>query len=152
MIKLAAMMRALQLFLPVLFPSWRFFPEVGPSPRIEYALLSGPDDAAPTWMAFAPPPAALSFAQSLKSLFWNPARNASLFLVTCSEQFIGNDAQPALEHLTDYVRDGALRQNPTTTHEYFQFRLIAVFREEDEITRTEVYRSSVLPLKPVDTL
>ncbi len=140
------MMNALQLLMPVLFPSWRFFPEVGPSPRIEYMLLSRADDKQSAWAQFCPHPESLSFFQSAKGLLWNPERNRALFLVTCSEQFLANDSKPALEHLVALVRAGLMNEN-AVEHDYFQFRLMVIFREGDELEREEVYRSSVMPLK-----
>ncbi|MEO0398494.1 MAG: hypothetical protein AAF224_03620 [Pseudomonadota bacterium] len=130
--------------MPVLFPSWRFFPEVGPSPRIEYALLSPSDEKPSTWMLFQERPATLSFVQSLKSFFWNPAGNKYLFLVTCCEQFLANNSQPALEHLTAHVRTGVAEKSSAAAYDRFRFRLVLVFREGDAVEREEVYRSAIL--------
>ena len=139
-------MNALRLLLPVLFPSWRFFPEVGPSPRIEYALLGGAEDKPSAWAAFQPRPDTQSFIQFANSLFWNPTGNTYLFLVTCCEQFLANNSQPALDHLTAHVREGAIKKSRADTHDHFQFRLIVVFRDGEEVKREELYRSSVLSL------
>lgn len=73
------MRRLIQLFLPVLFPSWRFFQEIGPSPRIE-VRQSKNDHWVPLWTL----PAKLSPAQFLFRLMFNADWNRKLYLVsTC---------------------------------------------------------------------
>lgn len=78
------MIRAFRLLLPVLFPSWRFFAEVGPSPRIEWRRIEGPCHG--PWRPVFIWPERISGAAQIKRLFFNPAWNAQLYLVTCAEK------------------------------------------------------------------
>ena len=78
----------LRLLGPALAPSWRFFDSVGPSPRIEFARLGEAAAAPADWAEFRPRPAFVSLAQMLRRLFWNPARNESLFLTSCAERLL----------------------------------------------------------------
>ncbi|WP_341863517.1 hypothetical protein [Gymnodinialimonas sp. 57CJ19] len=75
-------MELLRLFLPVVFPSWRFFAEIGASPRIHFRTGDGP------WRDAMERPCALSIAQRLRRLFWNPGWNEALFLSALAERLL----------------------------------------------------------------
>jgi hypothetical protein len=75
--------------LPALLPSWRFFDAVGPSPRVDYALLAAheaPD--ATSWHEFRPRPARVTPAGMFLRLFWNPVGNETLYVVRCAERLL----------------------------------------------------------------
>lgn len=76
------MLRLVVLYVPVLFPSWRFFQEVGAGVRLEVSE----DDS--NWIAFAPLPKQFSPMHALFSLFYNPRWNEQLFAITCAERFL----------------------------------------------------------------
>lgn len=75
-------MDLLRLFLPVLFPSWRFFAEIGASPRIRFRVGQG------TWADAMARPAALSGVQRVRRLVWNPDWNEALFLSSLAERIL----------------------------------------------------------------
>ncbi len=77
----------LQLLLPVLFPSWRFFLEVGPSPRLEYRLACDEN-----WRSATHRPARLGLRETLKRLIWNPDWNESLYLLSFAERLVDDPA------------------------------------------------------------
>ena len=52
-----AMIRTLALLLPALIPSWRFFPHVTASPRVEFALLGSENEVPQHWQTVRPRPA-----------------------------------------------------------------------------------------------
>ncbi len=83
------MLRVLSLLLPALIPSWRFFKEVGPSPRIELRGAGG------IWQDLTPRTGQRSFAQVLLHLLWNPVWNEYLYLVTCSERLAADPSPEA---------------------------------------------------------
>jgi hypothetical protein len=89
------MLRALTLLLPALIPSWRFFKDVGPSPRIELRGAGG------IWQDLSPRLARRSFAQVLLHLLWNPIWNEYLYLVTCSERLVADSSAQAQAVFTD---------------------------------------------------
>ena len=79
-------MHFLRLLLPVLFPSWRFFKDVGPCSVLEYRVFraQGPSE----WYGAAPRPARLSVWDIVRRLFWNAQWNDHLFLVSCCDRLI----------------------------------------------------------------
>ncbi len=105
------MLKPFALLLPALIPSWNFFDVIGPSPRIEYALLAAPDDGAGDWREFRPRPERLSIPAMLGRLFWNPRWNESLFLVACAERLM---REPAAQSEDDGAisRDVAFVSDP----------------------------------------
>jgi len=114
----------LHLILPALIPSWRFFKSVQPSPRIEWAVLDG--DLAPgPWLALNARPDALSPLTFLKRLFWNPAWNDALFMVSCAERLIAQPTDHSVAEIQARVRTVAKDPNQT-----LQFRVLFVDRVE----------------------
>ena len=116
-------MRSLTLLLPALAPSWRFFPAVTPSPRIEFRALraDGPGDA--EWREFRPAPARVSVAAMLKRMLWNPERNEALFLVTCAERLLDGEIEFARGEIAGRI---ARRMPAPADAPLLQFRLILV--------------------------
>lgn len=92
------MLAGLRLLLPALMPSWRFFDAVTASPRLDFALLAGPDDEAPLWHAFRPRPPHLGFAAMARRMVWNPQWNEALFLVSLAERLVTTDDPHTASH------------------------------------------------------
>lgn len=150
---MSAILPTLRLLLPAILPSWRFFEEVAPSPRIEVALIRGPAGAADPadlrWREFRPRPARIGAGAMLRRLLWNPEWNETLFLVSTAERFIAEGEEHRRQELTDRLRfhlnnsaaaagAGALA---------FRFRLSIVAREGAAIERAVVYVSPPAPLR-----
>ncbi len=76
------MRRLIELYLPVLFPSWRFFAEIGAGPRVDVQVNGG------AWAPVSEPPSRETWADVVLRLFWNPRGNERLFLVTCAERIL----------------------------------------------------------------
>ncbi len=87
------MLRLVLLYLPALFPSWRFFMEVGPSPRVEYRVDGGP------WRAATGRPLRVGPGAMLRRLFWNPDWNETLFLVSCAERLVEEPTPHSVEEI-----------------------------------------------------
>lgn len=83
------------LLLPVLFPSWRFFKEVGPSPRVEVSLGGGP------WQEATGRPDTLGLGQMFRRLFYNADWNERLFLVSLSERLLSGEQPGAAALIED---------------------------------------------------
>lgn len=128
------MLRLLQLVLPALVPSWRFFKAVAPSPRVELRIEkpSGWSD----WAEARPRPTQVTPVTMAKRLFWNPAWNEALFLVSLSERaIVEDDPFPAAEIAARVgARLGAVR---------FQYRLVFVERQGGTLARAVAYESPV---------
>lgn len=82
---MAIRMELLRLYLPVLFPSWRFFAEVGASPRLIFFEDGFWHDGL-IW------PDRLGMSAHLFRLIWNADRNEALYLAALSERLV---AEPA---------------------------------------------------------
>lgn len=75
----------LNLLLPILFPSWRFFRNVGSSPRIEIGFVAIHDAIPQAWLPFRVLPKKIDFMVGVQRLFHNPMWNEALYINTCAE-------------------------------------------------------------------
>jgi hypothetical protein len=138
------MMHILKLFLPALFPSWRFFDVIGPSPRIEYALLSTRQSAPGPWQPFRPRPARLSFGSMLARIFWNPGWNESLFVATCAERLIQDPSDERFREILDRIRAELARSS--TDREvapFLKVRVVFVSRQGPGLREDVAFVSAV---------
>ena len=138
------MLQSLKLFLPALIPSWRFFETVEASPRIEFTQLETEDGKADDWQEFRPRPAHLSFFAMLKRLFWNPAWNESLFLVSCAERLMDNPTEHSRQEIIErIIAQLEQRSADVAAMPYVQFRLAFVSRSGEELEKNIGYLSPV---------
>ncbi|SLN50102.1 hypothetical protein AQS8620_02150 [Aquimixticola soesokkakensis] len=145
------------LLLPVLLPSWRFFKTVAPSPRIEVARFERGSDGAwvqvQDWQAFRPAPRRLSFGALVAQIFWNPDRNAQLYLVSCAERMIaaqeeGRRCARSFNEISARLSE-ALWQAPRTGRAplaAFRFRLIFIWRAGQELRHDVDFTSDLIAL------
>lgn len=137
------LIKILKLMLPALIPSWRFFDEIAPSPRVEFAVLQTPQADPSQWNEFRPRPDHLSGASMLKRLFWNPLWNESLFLVSCSERLIESGNPYYIQEIFKRIKND-LSKNPAGP--YVKFRLVFVHREGDELQKNILFVSPSMGL------
>ena len=124
----------LNLLIPALIPSWRFFDTIAPSPRIEFTCLQSPIDTPQDWHEFRPRPHSVSLAPIIKRLIWNPDWNESLFLVSCAERLMQNP--------TDHSRDEIFKRIARdVSAPYLQFRLVFIERDGAELRNHVTYLS-----------
>ncbi len=71
--------------LPILFPSWRFFSSIGPSPRIEVGFIADKNSEPLEWLPFRPLPKKINFTLGIQQLFHSPLWNERLYINTCAE-------------------------------------------------------------------
>lgn len=128
------MFRVILLLLPALIPSWRFFREIAPSPRIDYRLDGG------DWQRLCPSPPRISPFRLLLRLFWNPRRNEELYLVTLSERL----AESPTRHSIDEINRRTARLVGAPAGARLQFRLTFLERLGQEVVTDELYRSDPL--------
>lgn len=136
------MLHTARLLAPALIPSWRFFKEVAPSPRIEYAVMPDANRIPTEWTEARPRPAHLSFGAMLARMLWNPRWNETLFLVSCAERLVDAPTDHSVEEIRkrlarDLAADGVLR-----------FRLVFVRREGTRIVKSVEYQSPAFPPAP----
>jgi hypothetical protein len=82
-----------KLLLPILFPSWRFFSSIGPSPRIEVGLVTDINSEPQEWLPFRPLPKNIDITLGLQRLFHNPLWNERLYINTCAEYLFDGDSE-----------------------------------------------------------
>ncbi|MEN0038998.1 MAG: hypothetical protein AAGC78_18105 [Cellvibrio sp.] len=83
----------LRLILPVLFPSWRFFSSIGPSPRIEVGFASTAQLEPADWFPVFPLPEKISFTSGIVQLLHNPKWNDRLYINTCAEHLFESHSE-----------------------------------------------------------
>lgn len=136
------MLNALKLFLPALFPSWRFFDVIAPSPRIELSLIDHPEADCGVWRECRQRPAHIGLREFGKRFFWNPAWNESLYLATCAERLIRNPTDHSSREIRRRVRADVLAgHDGRLVPPYFRFRLVFVSRHEDRLRRVVAFVS-----------
>ncbi len=133
--------KTLSLLLPALIPSWRFFKTVEPSPRIEISLAQ--EGGWSDWAERRPRPAHVGFWAMLRRMFWNPAWNADLYLVSCAERMTAGYCAHSDAQIIAGVREALTGQGARL----FRYRLVFVLREEARMVMFIEYESPVLPLR-----
>lgn len=140
-----AMRKTLLLVLPVLFPSWRFFKSIEPSPRVEWTTVSAVNSPGALWHAFRPRPERLGILPLLLSVFWNPKRNQDLFFVSCAERI----QETPDEHSVAVIKRGIQFDTDQTRlespSEQLIFRLVFVRRKGTKLVRDVVFQSDAFP-------
>lgn len=141
----------LKLILPVIFPSWRFFSSIGPSPRIHYAFLQNENDEPQEWFEFRPRPGKVSFKESLCRLFHNPHWNETLYLNTCAERlFEGYSEMREQEIMTRILAAVTAKQIAVAADSsYLVYKISAVIREAQVITQPVTFVAKPVLLKGI---
>jgi hypothetical protein len=145
-------LQALKLLLPALIPSWNFFDVIAPSPRIEYALLASPA-AVGDWREFRPRPAQVSPLAMACRMFWNPAWNETLFLVSCAERLTSEPTDHSEDEIFKRIA-AELRPEETTDTPWLNFQLVFLSRpsqakQADVIEREVLYRPAPRKLSDI---
>lgn len=138
------LMRSALLLLPALIPSWRFFDEIAPSPRIDYRYLDASHEVASDWHPFQPPPDHLSLSDMFVRLFWNPQRNVSLYMISCAERVIQQDSTHAMQEITARIRSALTdKGNRPAAMPYLQWRLVFWSRDGEELQQHIAFLSDI---------
>ncbi|NPU91008.1 MAG: hypothetical protein HPY82_03775 [Gammaproteobacteria bacterium] len=135
----------LRYLLPALIPSWRFFDDVGPSPRVEYCLLAD-ENAEPEWQPFQPQPEHIPLTQLFRRLVWNPARNESLYLLSSCEKILERDSLQAQQVIAGRIALALRSGELPPQARWFRFRLLVVEREGEALVRHEHFVSPAFGL------
>lgn len=149
-----AILKLLKLLLPALFPSWRFFDVIGPSPRVELCLLDTPEEDSGAWRECRPRPARLGFRDRLTGFFWNARWNETLYLTNCAERFVQGQEEHASREIRRRLRGDLLRAEGGGSGggvpAFFRFRLVFISRDADKLRRDIAFVSP--PYQTVDPL
>lgn len=139
------MLKTIALILPVLFPSWRFFETVKPSPRVQWAMLKRGCTASPDWQEFRPRPAQVTLLQMLSRLFWNPAWNDALFVVSCAERIGQDPTDHSIREIQRRILYDTRRLHIDAPDMLLQFRLVFVHRAGTDLVQDVVFLSDPIP-------
>lgn len=127
----------LKLLLPVIFPSWRFFSSIGPSPRIHYAFLQNENDTPDAWQEFRPRPEKVSLKNGLWRLLHNPEWNETLYINTCAERLFEGYSemreQEIMRRILAAIKRGEIKTE--TAKPFVTYRISAVMREGQVISQ-----------------
>lgn len=140
------MWKILSLILPVLVPSWRFFRAIEPSPRVQWTC-SSPDGELGTWREVYPRPQTMSVTEMFRRLFWNPAWNEALFLVTCAERLQRDPGPNVIHEIELRVSREIQRVAKGAVHGDALFRLVLVDRRGAELVEEVVFISAPFPVQ-----
>lgn len=144
------MLQMVKLFLPVVFPSWRFFSAIGPSPRIEYVFTDSASRelVEQNWQPLVLLPAQLTWRQALWRFVFNAQWNELLYLNTCAEHLFEGysdffDQEIGLR-LCAKIANGELHAPQAATYLVYRLRAVHAYESQpsdktpprDEITFT----------------
>lgn len=119
-----------KLFLPILFPSWRFFSSIGPSPRISYAFLNNEDDEPGFWHEFRPAPDKIPLKKLLFNLFHNPQWSETLYINTCAERLFEGYSAIREQEIMQRIMMALVDEIATNSDaRYLVYRISAVVRD-----------------------
>ncbi len=137
------MLSLLNLLLPALMPSWRFFKSVDPSPRVEWAMLANAASAPTQWREFRPRPQHLTPWAMTCRMLWNPRWNETLFLVSCAERLTLTPGSHSQQEILRRISAELERTLPPgACLPYLQFRLVFTDRNEDgRLVKAVTYQS-----------
>lgn len=140
----------LRLILPILFPSWRFFSSIGPSPRVEVGFVTDAKASPADWLSIFPLPEKVGLVSGLVRLLHNPQWNERLYINTCAEHLFESHSefheQQIAQRLLSAVTSGEII-TPEAAR-YLIFRICTLVSEGDQLTEDVVFVSQSFSLLP----
>ncbi len=139
----------LKLILPILFPSWRFFSSVGPSPSIEVGFAADKNSEPQEWLPFRPLPKRINFTLGLQQLFHNPLWNERLYINTCAEHLFEGYAEFRELEIGRRLVVAVLNKEIVVDaeSEYLVFRIRALESEAGQVCDDVVFVSKPFALR-----
>lgn len=145
------MLRTLQLLLPAVVPSWRFFDYIAPSPRVQYAVLDAHQNLLADWREFDPRPEHVPLTTLLRRMLWNPQWNESLFMMSCAERILEQHTHHSETEIMSRICTALRRQPVAVTGCFVQFRLVVIERRGEQLTEQVYFISRVTALPSAAT-
>lgn len=138
----------LKLLLPILFPSWRFFSSIGPSPSIEVGFAVDKNSEPEEWLPFRPLPEKDNFPRVLQQLFHNPLWNERLYINTCAEHLFENYSEFREREIGRRLVAAALNEEIVVNDkfQYLVFRIRALEFEAGQVRDDVVFVSKPFAL------
>lgn len=137
-----------KLLLPILFPSWRFFSSIGPSPRIEVGFAADKNSEPQKWLPFRPLPKKINFTLGLQQLFHNPLWNERLYINTCAEHLFEGYSEFREREIGQRLVVAVLNKETVVDSEfhYLVFRIRALEFEAGQVRDDVVFVSQPFAL------
>ena len=131
-----------KFLLPILFPSWRFFSSIGPSPRFDFGFIKYTDEQPEVWQEFSVLPDKIELTKGIVRLLHNPEWNERLYINTCAENLFDQYSEFREQEIARRILWILNRHNqlPEDYH-YFCYR-IRVITNEDNLVKDEVIFSA----------
>ena len=141
----------LKLLLPILFPSWRFFSSIGPSPRIEVGFGVDKNSELREWLSFRPLPKRINFTLGIQQLFHNPLWNERLYINTCAEHLFEGYSEFREQEIGQRLVAAVLNEEIVADGEfhYLVFRIRALESEAGQVRDDVVFVSRPFALRDV---
>lgn len=141
----------LKLLLPILFPSWRFFSSIGPSPRIHYAFLQNETDEPVAWQEFRPRPERVSIKEGFCQLLHNPRWNETLYINTCAERLFEGYSEMREQEIMKRILAAVDTDKIIikSCGKYLVYKISAVIREGQLITQPVTFIAKPVLLKGI---
>jgi hypothetical protein len=141
----------IKLLLPILFPSWRFFSSIGPSPRIEVGFVVDKNSEPQEWLPFRPLPKRINFTLALQQLFHNPLWNERLYINTCAEHLFESYSEFHEREIGQRLVAAVLNKEIVVDGEcqYLVFRIRALESEAGQVSGEVVFISKPFAFRDV---
>ncbi|NQY79075.1 MAG: hypothetical protein HRT47_02065 [Candidatus Caenarcaniphilales bacterium] len=136
------MIKTLKLLLPILLPSWQFFKEIAPSPRIEFRLLSSPNENI-NWQEFRPRPRKISLLSNILRFFYNAEWNETMYMINCAESLIIEPSQHADTEIKMRIKKYLITSGSSLENKFLEFRIIFINRKASDLETHILYESSL---------
>ncbi len=136
------MIRFISSLLPIIFPSWRFFSSIGPSPRFDFGFIRYTDEQPEMWQEFLVLPEKVGVGKAIIRLLHNPEWNERLYINTCAENIFEQysefcEQEIARRMLSILKAQGCLSEDSV----YFCYRIRAV-TADNNLVKDEVVFSA----------
>lgn len=141
----------LKLILPILFPSWRFFSSIGPSPRIEVGFAADKTSTPQEWLPFRPLSKRINITLGIQKLFHNPLWNERLYINTWAEHLFESYSEFREREIGQRLVAAALSKEIVVDGEfhYLVFRIRALEFEAGQVRDDVVFVSRPFALRDV---
>lgn len=138
----------LKYLLPIIFPSWRFFSSIGPSPRIEVGFVADKHSEPQAWLPFRALPQSINFPLGLQRLFHNPLWNERLYINTCAEHLFEGYSEFREREIGQRLLAAVLHKEIVVDDEfqYLVFRIRALESEAGRVRDEVVFISKPFAL------
>lgn len=127
-------------------PSWQFFNEVAPSPRIEFAVLDTKDQEISQWQDLVSRKQEYKISDFFKSIFFNPEWNQKLYLINCAEKIVISQSKHAVKEIFKAI----LEKLKLEGDKFVCFRLVFISKKSEGFREDILYQSSTKQVQELD--